>query len=85
MQSQPAANLYWRPDSHYQMPQHIQIVVWTMMMVRIVEHEPRSMMVLLPNELMFEIFSHLPYRMPEDQRSAPPTDTQTTRVASSSR
>jgi hypothetical protein len=50
----------WQPNTHNTMPPCTRQVVHTMMLIRIVEHQPKSILLLLPNELMFEIFSHLP-------------------------
>jgi hypothetical protein len=51
----------WQPEHHHQVPQHIQQAVSTVMTIRLVDHQPSSMLMLLPNELMFLIFSFLPW------------------------
>jgi ankyrin repeat protein len=50
----------WHPNHHHQSPQHTRAIIETMLMIRNVPHEPASILLLMPNELMFEIFSHLP-------------------------
>jgi hypothetical protein len=47
---------YWQPHLHHQMPHHVQQVVGTMMLVR----HHHQMLWLLPNELMYLVFSFLP-------------------------
>jgi hypothetical protein len=55
------AQRFWQVDRHHRAPLHVRVVVESMMQVRIVEHQPNALLALVPNELMFEIFAHLPY------------------------
>jgi hypothetical protein len=59
------ANTYWRHQywqvyNHHQAMQDIQEAVYTLMVVRSVPHQPASILSMMPNELMFEIFARLP-------------------------
>jgi hypothetical protein len=57
----PANNRFWMVHNHHRAPDHLQQTVMTMMMVRNAEHQP--LLSALPIELMFEIFSYLPWRI----------------------
>ena len=48
----------WRPDRHRYAPSWMKRTVLTMTMIRSLVDEP-SAMSMIPNELLFEIFSHL--------------------------
>jgi len=48
----------WRPDLHRYAPSSIKQAILTMTMIRSLVDE-RSAMSLIPNELLFEIFSFL--------------------------
>jgi preprotein translocase subunit YajC len=39
-----------------------------MLLLRLVEHQPNSILVLIPNELMFCIFSFLPFEQQKQQK-----------------
>jgi hypothetical protein len=56
-----ANNQYWQVNLHDKSPRHVRSVVATMMLLRIVEHQPSSILMLLPNEIMFELFSFIPW------------------------
>jgi hypothetical protein len=49
----------WQVNVHQQSPHHVQQAVVTMMTIRLVEHQPSSMLAMIPNELMFLVFSFL--------------------------
>jgi hypothetical protein len=51
---------HWRPDNHHELAHHVQATVVTMMMLRSVHHQPGSILMMMPNELMFQIFFFLP-------------------------
>jgi hypothetical protein len=49
----------WQIDQHAKSPKCVRQVVATMMLVRSVAHEPKCVLWLMPNELMFHIFGML--------------------------
>jgi hypothetical protein len=50
----------WQVNHHHQAPQHIQRAVATMMTIRLApDHQPSAVLMAIPNELMFLIFSLL--------------------------
>jgi hypothetical protein len=49
----------WQPNNHHQAPMCIRSVIETMMLIRVVEHRPLSILIHIPNELMFEIFARI--------------------------
>jgi hypothetical protein len=52
----------WQVNQHHQSPQHIQQAVATMMTIRLAsDHQPSAVLMALPDELMFLIFSFLPW------------------------
>jgi hypothetical protein len=57
-----AKNRFWQLKKHTIAPHHVRDIVTTMLLIRLIEHEPASILHLMPNELMFEIFSFLPTR-----------------------
>jgi hypothetical protein len=50
----------WQVSKHQLAPKHIRQVVTAMMTIRLVDHQPASVLALIPNELMFLIFWFLP-------------------------
>ena len=50
----------WSVDRHHQSPDHIRQAVTTMMTIRVVEHQPSSVLAWMPNELMFLVFAMMP-------------------------
>jgi hypothetical protein len=52
---------HWQPAIHYTVPERVQSIVATMMMIRAIEHSPSSILLWMPNELLFEIFSLIEY------------------------
>jgi hypothetical protein len=61
---------YWQPHNHHRGSQHLQAIVESMLKIRTIEHRPRNVLALLPNELMFVIFSFLPYPCTETEIDA---------------
>jgi hypothetical protein len=52
----------WQVNRHRQSPKHIQQAVATMMTIRLAsDHQPSAVLMAIPNELMFLIFSFLPW------------------------
>jgi hypothetical protein len=51
----------WQVNQHASAPRHVRQVVANVMLVRSVDHEPQCILQLIPNELMFEIFTFLPW------------------------
>jgi hypothetical protein len=54
------SNLCWQPYNHHRTSQALQAIVQSMLMIRTIDHQPNNILALLPNELMFVIFSFLP-------------------------
>jgi hypothetical protein len=50
----------WSVERHHQLPRHIRQAVQTMMTLRLVDHQPMSILAEIPNELMFLVFEMLP-------------------------
>jgi hypothetical protein len=61
-----AFNHYWRVDTQCDAPEPVQIVVRTMVSIRAIAHRPSSMLTHIPNELLFHIFSFLPWIVCKD-------------------
>jgi hypothetical protein len=51
----------WQVSQHSKAPEHVRRVVMVMLTLRLVPHEPASILCLIPNELMFQIFWYLPW------------------------
>jgi hypothetical protein len=56
-------SIYWEPNEHVAAPLKLRHTVRVMMTIRIVEHTPACVLSWLPNELMFLIFSFLPWNV----------------------
>jgi hypothetical protein len=52
---------HWQVDAHCRAPQQVRAIVTTIMMIQRIEHQPNSILMLLPNELLFVIFGMLPF------------------------
>jgi hypothetical protein len=46
---------------HARAPQHVRDTVVAIVSIRAVVHEPNSILMAIPNELLFEIFQYLPW------------------------
>jgi hypothetical protein len=62
----------WQVSNQQQAPRYVQQVVATMVALRCIEHEPASILMQIPNELLFLIFSFLPWQHSAAPRIAPP-------------
>jgi hypothetical protein len=69
---------YWSVQCHRGTSKYIRDVLSVMMTIRNVEHSPSCILMLLPNELMFEIFSMLPREYSIDHYDDVPVRTTTT-------
>jgi hypothetical protein len=50
---------HWQLRYHHQAPPKIQAAIMTLLMIRNVPHQPSSILMAIPNELMFELFARI--------------------------
>jgi hypothetical protein len=50
---------HWSLRYHWQSPPDIRATIHTLLKIRLVEHQPASILMLIPNELMIYIFERL--------------------------